>query len=1207
MSTRYSLGVRAARIALLMFLLGLTVTHGGAVGLRADEQGTGHRTRPMLVAQTGHVGVITSMAVSRDREWLVTGSQDCTARVWHLTTGALMRSLVHDHPVRQARFSSDGRHITTLTEDGGIASWDRTTGDSVSRIEVGTELSTLSEDGKWAAVVERTAVVVYDCRLGSRAASFDGLDGPLGTLSFAPNSSIVAVTVGTIQESRVVLLDLKSGRRAGEIRAHATRFLEFSQDGRQLLTGGESRAAQRWDCTDPAAVRPLPLRGFGKVIAMEYSPDGRRIAADTGTTVEVRSVETGELELALPEPLGPHGARSSAMAFTPDSRSLLTTHGGATLWSLDTQRETVRYASASEGVYDVDVSADSRLLLTTCGNAAVLWDLREGRQVNRYVASGVNVQFAALTGRDKYVLVFGQGVGRAHVQAFDRESGRPVERLPIQGAEADLIATSVDGSAVITRVLGSARLWMGGGAVEQGRFDSNDRISSQVALSNDGWSSGRVDGQTLEIYDWRRRQLREFPLAYTEPLQCLEGGSGGQWYIVGSHGGIQQWDGATAKPIRELRGHAEGQPVTALAVSVKGDKLLSGGNDGTARLWETATGKQLRVFAHHRPHVHAVALSDDERFVVTGGCDSTTRIWDGATGEELVRLVSFLDGSWAVVDSEGRYDTSNGGELEGLHWVLDDDVIELGQLRDVYYDPGLLAKKLDRRNGLPRTVPPISELKLPPRVWVERLPENELVLSIRLENHGGGIGPVQIRVDGKPVINDARPPGLDPQAPSSSFRVDLTGQSALAPGRENRVEVIAYRADAKIRSRGPPLGLVVPPRAGSSPVATRLIAVVAGVSDYAGEAIRLRYADRDAAQFADALRIAWEGLVGPDEARQSVVTVLTSTQTDGRTARGTTSWSSRENLRDALKRAELAASYDDVFVLYLSGHGRTVGGADGDYFYFTAEAASTAVELPEVLSQVALSGRELMGLLPSRPRRIVLVIDTCGAGGLFGKDGSDARVDEITWDRFRDGAGTFVLAGSAADRLSFESSQYQHGILTYALLKGLREGPEEVDVLRWMSQVQRDVPTLSRGDDVRQVPFLAIPKSASSFPLGRLTGSSRERLPKLEVAGKQLLPSRFGDTQQRDPEKLSRLIDDRIRTASSRGLGVDWSLTGATDSPDAFQITGTYAVVGDEVRVDVHVWKGEREVTPARTLTGSRAALDKLADAILEHARQLIR
>ena len=57
-------------------------------------------------------------------------------------------------------------------------------------------------------------------------------------------------------------------------------------------------------------------------------------------------------------------------------------------------------------------------------------------------------------------------------------------------------------------------------------------------------------------------------------------------------------------------------------------------------------------------------------------------------------MVSSTNGEWVVVDAARRFDASNGGNVKGLCWVVDNQPIELMQLKEGYFDPGLLAKKL---------------------------------------------------------------------------------------------------------------------------------------------------------------------------------------------------------------------------------------------------------------------------------------------------------------------------------------------------------------------------------------------------------------------------------------------------------------------------------------------------------------------------------
>jgi hypothetical protein len=89
-------------------------------------------------------------------------------------------------------------------------------------------------------------------------------------------------------------------------------------------------------------------------------------------------------------------------------------------------------------------------------------------------------------------------------------------------------------------------------------------------------------------------------------------------------------------PSRILRGH-DGE-VHDVDVSQDGRLLVTGGHDGTVRLWDTTSGRVMRTFQGHRGAVTGVSLSADTRRIASGGYDGTVRVWDASSGEEVVVL-----------------------------------------------------------------------------------------------------------------------------------------------------------------------------------------------------------------------------------------------------------------------------------------------------------------------------------------------------------------------------------------------------------------------------------------------------------------------------------------------------------------------------------------------------------------------------------------
>jgi WD40 repeat protein len=78
--------------------------------------------------------------------------------------------------------------------------------------------------------------------------------------------------------------------------------------------------------------------------------------------------------------------------------------------------------------------------------------------------------------------------------------------------------------------------------------------------------------------------------------------------------------------------------VWACALSPDGQQLVSGSWDHTLKLWEVASGRELRTFAGHKAGVWACALSPDGQQLVSGSADNTLKLWAVASGRVLATI-----------------------------------------------------------------------------------------------------------------------------------------------------------------------------------------------------------------------------------------------------------------------------------------------------------------------------------------------------------------------------------------------------------------------------------------------------------------------------------------------------------------------------------------------------------------------------------------
>jgi sugar lactone lactonase YvrE len=135
--------------------------------------------------------------------------------------------------------------------------------------------------------------------------------------------------------------------------------------------------------------------------------------------------------------------------------------------------------------------------------------------------------------------------------------------------------------------------------------------------------------------------------------------------LTGSADGTARlWDAATGKELARLEGHTS--VVSSVAFSPDGARILTSSNDKTARLWDAATGKELARLKGHISGFSSVAFSPDGARILTGSLDSTARLWNAATGKELARLEGHTRGVWSVAFSldGARILTGSGGLLD---------------------------------------------------------------------------------------------------------------------------------------------------------------------------------------------------------------------------------------------------------------------------------------------------------------------------------------------------------------------------------------------------------------------------------------------------------------------------------------------------------------------------------------------------------------
>ena len=134
----------------------------------------------------------------------------------------------------------------------------------------------------------------------------------------------------------------------------------------------------------------------------------------------------------------------------------------------------------------------------------------------------------------------------------------------------------------------------------------------------------------------------------------------------------------------------------SVAFSPDGKTLASGDWAGTIKLWNVASGRELRTLGGHIDGVDSIAFSLDGRWLASGGSDGTTRV-SGTyrPARNVLRLSPSQNGSYLAVAPEGYYDAPPPQRRRrSLDVRIGDRVFPIAAYRKEFYRPELVKLSL---------------------------------------------------------------------------------------------------------------------------------------------------------------------------------------------------------------------------------------------------------------------------------------------------------------------------------------------------------------------------------------------------------------------------------------------------------------------------------------------------------------------------------
>jgi WD40 repeat protein len=566
-------------------------------------------SRELIRTLSGHEDWVCALALSPDSRHVLSGSGDCTLRLWDLRTGQLLRTFTgHEGKVSAVAMSPDGRHALSGSHDHTLRLWDLQTGQMIHTLASHEDMvfaMAMSPDDHLALSGSRDRMLrLWDLRTGE-------------------------------------LLRILAGHEDG------VGAVVISRDARRALSGSRDRTLRLWDLQTGQLLRTFAGHE-GMVFAAAITPDGRQaLSGSEDGTLGLWDLQTGQLLRTF----AGHQGGVNAVAVSPDGRQALSGSDDGTLrlWDLQTGQLLHTLAGHEPGVYAVTITPDGRHGLSGSDDRTIkLWDLRASRSPLITAGHEGPVSVVAVSPDGQHTL---SGSYDRTLRLWESSTGRLVHYFA--GHESAVMAATISPDGLLA-LSGSydrtLRLW----DLRTGELRAVVTISNPEARHLPSWSidemtrlwspAVRQEVQTilrvLRLSALRMLQQWVIQLFYSHWINAVATTSNGRCALAALQDRtLKLWDLYTGETIRSFPGHED--TIHAIALATDDRQALSGSADRTVRLWDVGTGRLLHSFTGHAGPVIAIAICPDGRHAVSGSRDRTLRFWD--LEERICRAVAPLE------------------------------------------------------------------------------------------------------------------------------------------------------------------------------------------------------------------------------------------------------------------------------------------------------------------------------------------------------------------------------------------------------------------------------------------------------------------------------------------------------------------------------------------------------------------------------------
>jgi WD40 repeat protein/beta-lactamase regulating signal transducer with metallopeptidase domain len=454
-----------------------------------------------------------------------------------------------------------------------------------------------------------------------------------------------------------------------------------------------------------------PLRSAAEDKKPAQNPDARATADAHGDPLPAGAqARLGTTRLR-------HAANVTFVSILPGGKKVITgsQDGTIRLWDLDKGKEIRRFprptpiaakqprgkeavrratvmqvlgGARSRGRFPIAVTADGKTLAAAGGNVIQLWEIESGKERRKILgpASGVaGLLFSpdgqTLAGRasDRDLFLWSARTGKQmhHFKAARRRqqggfvlafggSAPPAPGMAFTPDSKSLVAAARD--FVKNAPTPSIKFWDVNSGKETRKIATPGGVSA-VAVARGGKLLAYGTGNIVRLCAADTgKEIHQLTAPDGAVLSAVFSPDGKTLAVRGRNQRVRLWNTATGKELRQLNdaepprgggglvlvgGNFFAPESRALSISPDGKRVAAAAGS-TVRLWELNTGKEVALLGGHWQAPSAIVLSPDGKTVVSWGFDRVVRRWEAASGKALGAFAAPARTRLAAIRADGR-------------------------------------------------------------------------------------------------------------------------------------------------------------------------------------------------------------------------------------------------------------------------------------------------------------------------------------------------------------------------------------------------------------------------------------------------------------------------------------------------------------------------------------------------------------------------